>query len=250
MRHGSCQYNGENCLTGAITGELYIWAGTGIKDAKKLHDKPLDAIHVSKSYVLTGGKDMKVNVLNKTTYVSVFSFNVDPTWKSICGKVRALCLNDEETKLCVGTLGSEIYEVDFKAAQKKVGVPSLVMDGHYSPCLKDTNEIWGLSVFKTVGDNRYLTVSDDGYLIIWDATKRTSQFKLNLTLDPNGQPYPLDPTTGELSNSVKARSIDISSDGSLAAIGFRDGSVAVYSTATWTLLKKFLVTENKQSPLI
>jgi hypothetical protein len=60
------------------------------------------------------------------------------------------------------------------------------MDGHYSPCLKDTNEIWGLSVFKAVGDNRYVTVSDDGYLIIWDATKKTSQFKLNLTLNENG----------------------------------------------------------------
>lgn len=117
-RHGSCQYNGENCLTGAITGELYIWAGAGIKDAKKLHDKPLDAIHVSKSYVLTGGKDMKVNVVNKTTYAQIFSFNVDPSWNSICGKVRALCLNDEETKLHVGTLGSEIYAVDFKAVQK------------------------------------------------------------------------------------------------------------------------------------
>jgi hypothetical protein len=115
-RHGTCQYNGELCLSGAITGELYIWAAAGIKDAKKLHDKPLDAIHVSTTYVLTGGKDMKVNVLNKTTYAPLFSFMVDPSWKSICGKVRALCLNTEENKLLVGTLGSEIYQVDFKAA--------------------------------------------------------------------------------------------------------------------------------------
>jgi hypothetical protein len=77
VRHGSCQYNGENCLTGAITGELYIWAGAGIKDAKKLHERPLDAIHVSKSYVLTGGKDMKVNILNKSTYLPLFSFAID-----------------------------------------------------------------------------------------------------------------------------------------------------------------------------
>ncbi len=161
-----------------------------------------------------------------------------------------MCLNDEETKLHVGTLGSEIYSVDFKPALKQVGAPQLLIDGHYSPCLKDTNEVWGLAVFKAVGDNRYVTVSDDGYLMIWDATKKTSQFKLNLTLDPNGQPYPLDAATGELSNSVKARSIDISSDGELVAIGFRDGSVAVYATDDWTLLKKFLVTDNKQSPLV
>lgn len=46
-RHGSCQYSGDTCLTGAITGELYVWAGAAIKSAKKLHEKPLDAIHVS-----------------------------------------------------------------------------------------------------------------------------------------------------------------------------------------------------------
>ncbi len=71
---------------------------------------------MSQSYVLTGGKDMKVNVLQKTNHTQLFSFSVDPSWKSICGKVRALCLNAEENKLLVGTLGSEIYQVDFKAA--------------------------------------------------------------------------------------------------------------------------------------
>ena len=44
MRIGSCKYNGESCLTGAITGELYVWSGTSIKNIKKLHEKPIDAI--------------------------------------------------------------------------------------------------------------------------------------------------------------------------------------------------------------
>jgi hypothetical protein len=60
----------------------------------------------------------------------------------------------------------------------------------------------------------------------------------------------LDAATGELSNACKARSIDISSNGELAAIGFRDGSVRVFSTDDWSLLKNWVVTDNKQSPLI
>ena len=45
QRIGSCAYSGENCLTGSITGELYIWSGASIKTSKKLHEKPLDAIY-------------------------------------------------------------------------------------------------------------------------------------------------------------------------------------------------------------
>ena len=54
---------GDQCLTGAITGEIYIWSGNAIKSTLKLHDKPVDAIHVTPTYVFTGGKDCKVCVL-------------------------------------------------------------------------------------------------------------------------------------------------------------------------------------------
>ena len=60
---GVCRYMGELCLSGATTGELYVWQGTGIKQKLKLHQGHLDAITVTPKYVLTGGKDCKVNVL-------------------------------------------------------------------------------------------------------------------------------------------------------------------------------------------
>jgi len=50
-------------LTGAFTGELFIWAGASIKGTKKLHERPLDAIYANAQYVLTGARDNKVNVL-------------------------------------------------------------------------------------------------------------------------------------------------------------------------------------------
>ena len=54
---------GDLCLSGSITGDLYVWSGTSIKLSKKLHAKPIDAIHVTPDYVFTGGKDSKVNIL-------------------------------------------------------------------------------------------------------------------------------------------------------------------------------------------
>ena len=66
-RHGVCKYLGEQCLSGSISGELYVWSGPGIKAAVKLHDKPIDSITVTPNYVLTGGKDMKVCILQATT---------------------------------------------------------------------------------------------------------------------------------------------------------------------------------------
>lgn len=45
QRIGSCRYSGDNCLTGSITGEVYVWAGASIKMAKKLHERPVDAIY-------------------------------------------------------------------------------------------------------------------------------------------------------------------------------------------------------------
>jgi len=62
---------------------------------------------------------MKIQVLQKSTLAWVQTISVDNTWKTICGKVRALCLNSQENKLLVGTLGSEIYQVDFKPTLKQ-----------------------------------------------------------------------------------------------------------------------------------
>ena len=113
QRHGVCKYTADGqCLTGSITGELYVWGGTSLKTAKKLHEKPIDCIHVTEQYVLTGGKDCKVSVLQSGSLTTLWQFSVDEQqWGSVCGKVRALCLNEQANRLYIGTLGSEIYEV-------------------------------------------------------------------------------------------------------------------------------------------
>jgi len=50
-----------------------------------------------------------------------------------------------------------------------------------------------------------------------------------LALDPTGKPMPLDPKTGELTDSCKARCVDMKPKGDEIAVGFLDGSIRVYS---------------------
>ena len=61
---------------------------------------------------------------------------------------------------------------------------------------------------------------------------------IKLNVDSSGKELPKDPVTKELSNGVKARSIDISPNDKLAAVGFRDGSFRIYSTKDWTLVQE------------
>lgn len=63
---------GDQCLTGSITGELYVWGGTSIKTAYKNHEKPVDSIFVNQKYVLTGGKDGKVTVMQALSLTKIF----------------------------------------------------------------------------------------------------------------------------------------------------------------------------------
>lgn len=184
QRHGICKYMGDTCLSGAITGQLYVWAGNSIKQAIDLHNKkPIDAIHVAANYVFTGGKDMAVNVLKTGTLQKLFTFTLteQAPWGSVCGKVRAMCLNDAENTLFVGTLGAEVYQVPINMAAKNIGAPKMLVQGHYSPQLKDTNEVWGLAVLPA--SNQYVTVSDDSTLRVWDRATRKQVKWVNLLVD-------------------------------------------------------------------
>ncbi len=73
-------------------------------------------------------------------------------------------------ELLFGTYGSEIVEarVDFTAG--KVKSMDLLHRGHYAPCVKDTNEVWGLSVRSH--PDEFLTVSDDATLRLWSISER------------------------------------------------------------------------------
>jgi WD40 repeat protein len=68
--------------------------------------------------------------------------------------------------LLVGTFGSEVYQVPIDFTKKSIGAPKVIVQGHYSPCKKDNNEVWGLAAFPN--KDQYVTVSDDATLRVWD----------------------------------------------------------------------------------
>jgi len=188
---GSCAYNQGSFLTGSKEGELYIWSDTSIKSSKKLHERPIDAISITPSAVLTGGRDGLINILNPSTYAKVSSFSLTEAKFQdivISPVVRALCLNDKTNNLLIGTFSSDILEVPIKPS---VGAPKVIVQGHYAPCKKDNNEIWGLAPFPNKA--LYVTVSDDATLRVWDTAARKQVKCVKLNLDREGKEMPLDP---------------------------------------------------------
>lgn len=49
---------------------------------------------------------------------------------------------------------------------------------------------------------------------------------------------PVDPETKELSNGCKARCVDVSPDGKLCAVGFRDGGFRIYDLSSKKMVAK------------
>lgn len=75
QRIAGCEFNGNDCLTGNIHGDLYKWQGNTATIVKpKLHERYIDAITVTETHILTGGRDSKINVLSKT-YDLLFSID-------------------------------------------------------------------------------------------------------------------------------------------------------------------------------
>ena len=112
-----------------------------------------------------------MNILQTGTLATLHSFSLTDAalgFNSICGKVRAIALNDAENLLYLGTLGAEIFQVNVNIPGKQVTKPKRLVIGHYSPSAKYTNEVWGLEVNPNDTD-KYISTSDDGTLRVWDA---------------------------------------------------------------------------------
>lgn len=85
--------------------------------------------------------------------------------------------------------------------------------------------------------DRFVTCSDDGTIIIWDAkTKKHLKVGSNLLgiflfyVDQNLNVMPLDSKTQDLQDSCKARSVGVSNDGTFIVVGSKDGTVRVFDS--------------------
>ena len=111
-----------------------------------------------------------------------------------------------------------------------------VMAGHYSPNLKWTNEVWGLDV---MDEERYVSVSDDATLRIWNSSTRKCELSVQLDLDAKGNHLPKDPKTKDFQESCKLRAVAVSHNKKWAAIGCKDGTVRMVDLQTGKQIKVF-----------
>ena len=109
-RNLSCiAFNGDETITGTTQGNLLVWNGSKIEKSIPLGVGPIDSLIVSKSYIVAGGRDMKVKVLG-LDYNELSEIDVNGNqFKSINGQPRALSIDDNETNLVIGTFGCEIF---------------------------------------------------------------------------------------------------------------------------------------------
>jgi len=92
-----------------------------------------------------------------------------------------------------------VFDTEFEISSTAIKVTNVITSGHYSPCRKDNNEVWGLSIFPN--KDLYVSVSDDATLRVWNTKDRKMDTRVALNLDSTGKEMPIDPSTKELSTA-------------------------------------------------
>lgn len=86
--------------------------------------------------VLTGGRDAKVQIMDRSLEL-IMTVNVgEARFGSLSGAVRSIALSSDKTNLLIGTLGGEIYEVVMNGIGKSISRVNTLMQSHYSPSMK------------------------------------------------------------------------------------------------------------------
>ncbi|KAL4483877.1 hypothetical protein ABPG72_006252 [Tetrahymena utriculariae] len=221
-------------LVGTSTGDLQVWQGNSFtrnSQDKKLHAKGIETIRVDQDYVFTGGKDCIVNILGKDLKV-ITSINVAELFpETLSGEVRSICPSQDMKRIIVATLACEIIEFEASSvpykSNTKFSFRNCYMKGHFSPNLKWTNEVWGLSVFPNT--DTFATCSDDGTLRIWSLPQRKQLALIKTTLNKDNSETPRDSATGDFADSVKGRAVAVSPEGNTIVVGFKEGTLKEFS---------------------
>ena len=75
----------------------------------------------------------------------------------------------KDNNLLVGTMSSNVYEIDITDPTEAGAKASLLWQGHGKKGDMDHEELWGLAVHPT--EQKAISASDDGSIRIWDLDK-------------------------------------------------------------------------------
>lgn len=108
------KYNSDDCIIGDSLGNLQVWKEGVMIGYYKLHEGGIDALGAHGNYVLTGGKDSLIKILDKN-YTPLIVYMAEQNIKfSLSPMIRALCFSSDYKSILIGTYGSEIYEIQTK----------------------------------------------------------------------------------------------------------------------------------------
>eukprot|EP00742_Colponemidia_sp_Colp-10_P006323 GILJ01006777.1.p1 GENE.GILJ01006777.1~~GILJ01006777.1.p1 ORF type:complete len:2262 (-),score=409.36 GILJ01006777.1:195-6980(-) len=255
---------GGDTITGAHTGDIYIWSGRNCTKAIKAHTKgPCLSIIALKSGsgFLSGGQDGLIYQWDPTLKTKSRTIDMK-TLGSHLGSVRSLDQNATTGNILVGTRSGEIIEVpgvegaaaapargaSRGSARAAGGAAGVIINGHYD------GELWGLAT--SPSGTEVVTAGEDNTVRVFDLNTNTqTKFVGNLPekvrsadWSPNGQYIALGLNNGQfmivdaatLGNVLvqgkttlkgMVQEIKFSPDGTLLAIGSHDGAspIQVYT---------------------
>lgn len=167
-------FHAGHAYAGSAKGKLLKWKSNQLVRSQAVHPGGVDALTVHGGCLVTGGKDKKVAFVEPDGLSTIMTVDLsqEAAIGSINSQVRAVDVSPEGARLAIGTFGSEIFEVPFNLSAKSASRPRPLLSGHYSPKMRDTNEVWGLCAMPSPDGDQYVTVSDDGTLRLWSASTR------------------------------------------------------------------------------
>ena len=155
-------------VTGVACGDLYLWNGRSVAKVVKAHNDAVTALHTAQDKLVSGSRDRTVKVWDENlTLVKAFDMTI-----ACPGAMRAsicsVCVDPGVTKIAVGTLGSEIYELCYHS-----GSATLLNEGHCE------HELWGLATHPNK-PHIFATSGDDNTVRVWNTASRMIETRTNV----------------------------------------------------------------------
>ena len=105
--------------------------------------------------ILTGGRDAKVNIMDKK-FKPLITINMeDPKFESISPEIKTLSLDKMGKNLLVGTIGSEIYELSIEPSNTYDVKGRKLVNGHSSPRKAVPSHFTIIDLNRTVWPRRF-----------------------------------------------------------------------------------------------
>mmetsp|Transcript_105800 Transcript_105800/g.182481 ORF Transcript_105800/g.182481 Transcript_105800/m.182481 type:complete len:736 (-) Transcript_105800:519-2726(-) len=205
----------QTCLTaacvedyvavGTADGSIYFFRENQLAKVVQAHSGMVYCLMRSGSALYSGGRDgLCIEWSLSGQKKSTFNLNKHDQ-SSVQNSVRAIDVCGD--KLVVGTITSTIYQVDLRS-----GSITPLQIGHFgnlkSGSSQDYGELWGLCPIPR--QHSFATVCADGTLRIWDVAGRKQWKRFEM--------------------ESPALCCNVSANGDYLAVGFDDGSFAVFDT--------------------